>query len=222
MPDSASKTTALRSFTDWSRQAFQFIVDPIARLLAHSGIHPNVLTFSGLAGNAIGAVLLARGDFVWGGILILLMGPIDALDGATARARGKPSPWGAFVDSTTDRWSESVIMLGLLIHYANRAATQEVVLVLFAIVGSLMVSYTRARAESLGFSASVGVLTRLERYLVLAPALVFRHPEIALWIIAPLANITAVQRTLHVRRQWYVRDVGKPETKGSKRPADDC
>jgi hypothetical protein len=57
---------------------------------------------------------------------------------------------------------------------------------------------------------------------VFAPALVFRHPEIALWIIAPLANITAIQRTIHVRRQWYVRDVGKPETKGSKRPADDC
>lgn len=209
MSEPASKITPLRSFTDWTRQAFRFIVDPIAQMLARSGLHPNVITFSGLAGNAVGAVLLARGEFVWGGILILLMGPIDALDGATARARGEHSPWGAFVDSTTDRWSESVIMLGLLIHYADRTATQEVVLILLALVGSLMVSYTRARAESLGFSAKVGVLTRLERYLVLAPALVFRHPEIALWIIAPLANITAVQRMLHVRREWYDHGAGR-------------
>ena len=221
MPDAVSKITPLRSLTDWTRQASRFIVDPIAKLLARWGIHPNVITFGGLAGNAIGAVLLARGDFVWGGILILLMGPIDVLDGATARARGDLSPWGAFVDSTADRWSESVIMLGLLIHYANRAATQEVVLVLLALVGSLMVSYTRARAESLGFSASVGALTRLERYLVLAPALVFRHPEIALWIIAPLANITAVHRILHVRGEWYTRSVAKSEPKDRNRSAAD-
>ena len=168
----------------------------------------------------MGASLLARGDFVWGGVLILLMGPIDALDWATARVRGDFSPWGAFVDSTVDRWSESVIMLGLLIYYANRAGTQEVVLVLFALVGSLMVSYTRARAEALGFSASVGVLTRLERYLVLSPALVFSHPEIALWIIAPLANITAVQRILHVRRQWYRRDVSAASIRDKTSPAN--
>ena len=190
----------------------------MAQFLVRTGIHPNVLTFSGLLGNAIGAFLLAQGNFIWGGILIMLMGPIDALDGATARARGELSPWGAFVDSTADRWSESVVMLGLLIHYANHAATQEVALVLLALVGSLMVSYTRARAESLGFSAKVGVLTRLERYLVLAPALVFSHPEIALWIIAPLANVTAVQRILHVRREWYTRRVSKSIQKHPVRP----
>lgn len=203
MSDSASKITRLSSFTHWTREAFGFIINPMAQFLVRTGIHPNVITFSGLLGNATGAVLLAQGNFIWGGIIIMLMGPIDALDGATARARGDLSPWGAFVDSTTDRWSESVVMLGLLIHYINHSGTQEVVLVLLALVGSLMVSYTRARAESLGFTVKIGVLTRLERYLVLAPALVFSHPEIALWIIAPLANLTAVQRIMHVRREWY-------------------
>ena len=199
----ANRVTTLHTFTDWVRQIFSFVLNPLAEYIVKLGIHPNVLTFAGLVGNTIGAYFLARGDFLWGGIAILLMGPIDALDGATARAKGTINPWGAFVDSTSDRWSESVIMLGLLVYYATTHATQSTVLVLLALVGSLMVSYTRARAEALGFKANVGVMTRLERYLVLAPALLFNHPEIALWIIAPLANITAVQRVLHVRKQWY-------------------
>ncbi len=199
----ANRVSTLHTFTDWVRQIFSFILTPLAEYIVKLGIHPNTLTFSGLVGNMIGAYLLSQGNFLWGGIIILVMGPIDALDGATARAKGVITPWGAFVDSTTDRWSESVIMLGLLVHYATINAAQSTVLVLLALVGSLMVSYTRARAEALGFKANVGVMTRLERYLVLAPALLFNHPEIALWIIAPLANITAVQRFLHVRKQWY-------------------
>lgn len=199
----ANRVSTLHTFTDWVRQIFSFVLTPLAEYIVKIGIHPNVLTFSGLVGNMIGAYFLSQGNFLWGGIIILVMGPIDALDGATARAKGVITPWGAFVDSTSDRWSESVIMLGLLVHYATTNAAQSTVLVLLALVGSLMVSYTRARAEALGFKANVGVMTRLERYLVLAPALLFNHPEIALWIIAPLANITAVQRFLHVRKQWY-------------------
>tara|TARA_A100001037_G_scaffold299887_1_gene326404 strand:+ start:133 stop:756 length:624 start_codon:yes stop_codon:yes gene_type:complete len=199
----ANQVSTLHTFTDWVRQIFSFVLTPIAEYIVKLGIHPNTLTFSGLVGNMIGAYFLSQGNFLWGGIIILVMGPIDALDGATARAKGAINPWGAFVDSTTDRWSESVIMLGLLVHYATINAAQSTVLVLLALVGSIMVSYTRARAEALGFKANVGVMTRLERYLVLAPALLFNHPEIALWIIAPLANITAVQRFLHVRKQWY-------------------
>ena len=199
----ANRVSTLHTFTDWVRQIFSFVLTPLAEYIVKIGIHPNVLTFSGLVGNMIGAYFLSQGNFLWGGIIILVMGPIDALDGATARAKGVITPWGAFVDSTSDRWSESVIMLGLLVHYATTNAAQSTVLVLLALVGSLMVSYTRARAEALGFKANVGVMTRLERYLVLAPALLFNHPEIALWIIAPLANITAVQRILHVRKQWY-------------------
>ena len=162
------------------------------------------MTVLGLIGNAIGAVLLARGQFNWGGIVILLMGTIDALDGATARARGELSPWGAFVDSTTDRWSDAVILLGLLVHYVGQSATVGAVLVFLALIGSVMVPYTRAKAEALGFEANVGLLSRMERYLVLVAALIFNRPLIGLWIIATLANITAVHRILHVRRQWHI------------------
>lgn len=163
------------------------------------------MTFIGLLGNSVGAVMLARGKFTWGGIMILAMGTIDALDGATARARGQSSPWGAFVDSTTDRWSEAVIMLGLLIYYVGHGSELGAVLVFLALIGSMMVSYSRARAEALGFQADLGWLTRMERYFVLVPSLVFNQPQIGLWIIATLANITAMQRILYVRRQWYLR-----------------
>ena len=199
----ANHLSTLQTFTDWVRQAFSFILNPIANYIVKLGIHPNTLTIGGLTGNMIGAYYLSQGNFLLGGIIILLMGPIDALDGATARAKGTVNPWGAFIDSTTDRWSESVILLGLLVYYTTNSETQSAVLVVLTLIGSLMVSYSRARAEALGFKANVGVMTRLERYLVLAPALLFGYPLIALWIMAPLANITAVQRILHVRKQWH-------------------
>tara|TARA_B100000945_G_scaffold318123_1_gene322312 strand:+ start:2005 stop:2631 length:627 start_codon:yes stop_codon:yes gene_type:complete len=199
----ANHLSTLQTFTDWVRQSFSFILNPIANYIVKLGIHPNTLTIGGLTGNMIGSYYLSQGNFLLGGIIILLMGPIDALDGATARAKGTVNPWGAFIDSTTDRWSESVILLGLLVYYTTNSETQSAVLVVLTLIGSLMVSYSRARAEALGFKANVGVMTRLERYLVLAPALLFGYPIIALWIMAPLANITAVQRILHVRKQWY-------------------
>ena len=148
-------------------------------------------------------IITTYGLRVIGGIVILFMAPIDALDGATARASGEKSVWGAFVDSTVDRWTEAITMLGLLIHYLGINNARMTVLVFITLVGSQMVSYTRARAEALGFDGKVGLMSRLERYVVLIPALVFGHPEWALWIIAITANGTAVQRMFHVRKQWY-------------------
>jgi CDP-diacylglycerol--glycerol-3-phosphate 3-phosphatidyltransferase len=208
------RTTAVkhvyRNAADWARVNAKFILDPIARVFIRLGIRANILTFAGLLGNAAGAFFLARGELLGGGLLILAMGPIDALDGATARLRGQTSDWGAYVDSTTDRWSEGVILLGLLAYYMDRADTQGAMLVLLALFGSMMVSYTKARAEGLGFTADVGVMTRFERYLVLVPSLLLGWPAIGLWVIASLANITAVQRFLHVRKQWYARSSKPP------------
>ena len=199
-----------RNAADWARINAKFILDPIARLFIRLGIRANILTFAGLLGNAAGAFFLARGEFLPGGLLILAMGPIDALDGSTARLRGETSDWGAFVDSTTDRWSEGVILRGLLAYYVQRTDAQGALLVMLALFGSMMVSYTKARAEGLGFTADVGIMTRFERYLVLAPSLLLGWPAIGLWVIASLANITAVQRFLHVRRQWYARAAKPP------------
>jgi CDP-diacylglycerol--glycerol-3-phosphate 3-phosphatidyltransferase len=147
--------------------------------------------------------MVARGYLTWGGILVLITVPFDALDGTMARLRGEASDWGAFVDSVADRYSELLVYLGLLIYYLNQGDKLACALVYLAAAGTVLVSYTKAKAESLRFDANVGLLTRAERYLVLAPALVFKIPIIALWILAILANFTALQRILRVRHQAY-------------------
>jgi CDP-diacylglycerol--glycerol-3-phosphate 3-phosphatidyltransferase len=119
-----------------------------------------------------------------------------------ARLRGHPTQFGAFVDSVTDRYSELAIYGGLLIHYVSRQEWLPATLAYLAASGSVLVSYIRARAQSVGVETKVGILTRFERYLVLAPALVFNIPLVALWILAIFTHITALQRILDVRRQF--------------------
>lgn len=191
------------SLADFLRLRFKGVLDPLGRFLNRLGLKPNTVTILGLVGNAIGAILLATGNISWGGVLVLLMGPVDALDGTMARLRGEPTVFGAFVDSVTDRYSELVILGGLLYYFLQQQNWLACFLLYLAASGSVLVSYVKARAEGCGFEAKVGVLTRLERYLVLAPMLVINQPMIALWIIAILANFTALQRILYVRRQAY-------------------
>lgn len=187
--------------TDWMRRRFKGMLDPLAGGLIKLGLTPNLMTGLGLLLSVVGAVLLSQGLMTWGGLLILIAGPFDALDGTMARLLGQPTKFGAFVDSVTDRWSEMLIFLGLLYYYLQQGDSLACILVFVATMGSVMVSYTKSRGETLGFDVNVGVLTRMERYLVLAPALLFNIPIVALWIIAVLANVTALQRALHVRRQ---------------------
>ena len=195
-------TTAKRKTpTDWMRLRFKKLLDAAGGLLVRLGLAPNTMTLLGLAGNMAGAFFLARGQMTIGGLIILAAGPIDALDGTMARLRGESSKFGAFVDSTSDRFSELVIFAGLMVHFAQQADLTPLLLVFAAAVGSIMVSYVKARAEALGYQAGVGWLTRMERYLVLAPALVLNVPLVGLWIVAVLANYTALQRIWHVRKQ---------------------
>ncbi|HEY9088137.1 MAG TPA: CDP-alcohol phosphatidyltransferase family protein [Anaerolineaceae bacterium] len=188
------------TFTDILRLRFKGILDPIAAFLNRIGLYPNTVTILGLAGNVVGAYFLATGHITLGGIIVLIMGPIDALDGTMARLRGESSRFGAFVDSVTDRYSELVILGGLLIYFLNQGNILACVLLYLAAAGSIMVSYVKARAEGLNFQIKIGVLTRVERYLVVAPCLVFNQPMIALWILAILANFTAFQRIYYIRR----------------------
>ncbi|HEX2978754.1 MAG TPA: CDP-alcohol phosphatidyltransferase family protein [Anaerolineaceae bacterium] len=199
------------TFTDYLRVRFKGVLDPIGRFLNQLGLMPNTITIFGLIGTTVGAVLIALGQVTWGGILVLLMGPVDALDGTMARLRGEPSNFGAFVDSVTDRYSELVTYAGLLYYFLSTGKTLEAMLTFFAAAGSVLVSYVKARAEGLGLQCKVGVLTRVERYLVLAPCLVFNIPWVAVWIIAILANFTALQRILYVRGQC------QPAVKSSRR-----
>ena len=199
--EQATKDKKPTTFNDQMRVRSRGVLDPIGGFLNRIGLMPNTMTILGLIGNTVGAVLLAQGRMTWGGLIILAMGPVDALDGTMARLRGEPSEFGAFVDSVTDRYSELVIFGGLLIYYIQEADWVLALVTYLAASGSVLVSYVRARASSLGYDTKVGILTRMERYLVLAPTLVLNIPWVGLWIIAILANITALQRIWDVRRQ---------------------
>lgn len=203
MEKSANSTSARKTFTDYLRFWFKWVLDPLGGFFNRLGLTPNMMTMLGLIGNSFGAYYLARGEMLTGGILVLLMTPIDALDGTMARLRGESSDFGAFVDSVTDRYSELIIYGGLLYHFLSLGDPLGGLLVFGAAAGSVLVSYVKARAEGLGYEAKVGLLTRVERYLVLAPALVFDQLFIGLGIIALLANITALQRVWYVRRQAH-------------------
>ena len=192
----ASPTT----FTDRARVAFKGLLDAVGGALNRLGIHPNAMTLVGVIGNAAAAVLLAQGRIVAGGLVVLAMGACDALDGTMARLRSGGTAWGAFLDSTADRYSELLLMGGLAYYYASRQDTLGVMLAYAAAAGSVLVSYTRARGEALGWEIKVGILTRFERYLVLAPALVLNRPLWGIGLIALGANLTALQRIAFAHR----------------------
>ena len=190
-----------KTFTDWLRKIFSQVLNGIGGFLNNLGIRPNVITLSGLFGNFISAALIAMGYLTWGGLLAMIIWPLDALDGTMARLRGEDSKYGSFIDSTTDRYSEIAIYGGLMIHFIRNDQWLGIVLAYLALTGSLMVSYTRAKAESLGFTAKNGWFSRAERYIVLMPGIIFRRPDISLWVLAVMTYVTALQRFLIVRRQ---------------------
>ncbi len=186
------------TLTELFRKRFGGLVEPIARLIGRTGVSPNVITVMGVVLNLGVAWVLAQGHTRIGGVLVGLVALFDALDGTLARLTGKRSRFGAFLDSTMDRFSEAIVYLGLLVFYTQSGAVQEIVLIYVAIVGSVMVSYTRARAEGLGLQCKVGLLTRFERTAVLIISLVLEQVTIGLWVTAILANFTALQRMYHV------------------------
>ena len=189
------------TFSDRMRVVFKGTLDPIGAFFNRLGIFPNTMTLLGLAGNIIGAILLALGHLTLGGIIVLLMGIVDTLDGTMARLRGMSSEFGSFVDSVSDRYSELFIFGGLLYFFLQKGDWLSALAIYMAASGAVLVSYVRARAASLGMDTKVGFLSRFERYLVLAPSLIFRIPMIGICIIAIFANLTAIQRILDVRRQ---------------------
>ena len=193
------------TLTDRMRTWFKWVVDPLGRFFLNIGMTPNMMTTLGLLGNFLGAFFLSQGKLMLGGWVVLIMTPIDALDGTMARLRGDPSDFGAFVDSVSDRYAELAILGGLLYFYANQGNVLASTLAFAAASGSVLVSYVKARAESLQYEAKIGLLTRVERYLVLAPLLVLNKPIIALWILAIFGNFTALQRIWFVRRQAHVQ-----------------
>ncbi len=178
----------------WLRESSRGILESIARVLQATHVSPNMLTVIGFVVALVVAVVLASGQLRLGGVLMILAAVFDAFDGTLARVSNRTSRFGAFLDSTLDRYSESVIFLGLLVYYFQTGLQTEAILAVVALVGSLMVSYTRARAEGLGLDIKSGLLTRVERVVILIAGLISGWMLVALWLLAILTNVTALQR----------------------------
>ena len=200
-PTKPREKSRIQSVDAWFRATFKGILDTLAGFFNRIGLHPNTMTIMGLVGTIAGAVLLGFGHLTIGGIVILISGIFDALDGSMARLRNEPTRFGAFVDSVTDRYSDLSIFGGLMAWFIQQQDWFTCGLIYIAAVGTVMVSYVKGRAESLGYTAKVGMLSRIERYLVIVPGLVFHIPKVSIWIIAIFANYTALQRIWHVRKQ---------------------
>jgi CDP-diacylglycerol--glycerol-3-phosphate 3-phosphatidyltransferase len=174
----------------------------IAGWLEGTGISPNALTLIGFLLTVVVAVVLATGNLLWGGLLLIVAALFDTLDGALARHAGKTTVFGAFFDSVMDRFSESVTLLALIWYYSAQPDAQLYVsLLAFTLVGSLMVSYTRARAEAVGIECKEGFFQRTERIVVLILGLVTGWMLPVLVVLAVFTNITAAQRIYDVYRK---------------------
>jgi CDP-diacylglycerol--glycerol-3-phosphate 3-phosphatidyltransferase len=188
-----------------------------------SPITPNMLTLFGLFITSVGALLVAMGQLLIGGIVLAFAGFFDIFDGALARAAGKVYRYGAFLDSTVDRYSEGVVYLGILIYFLDHHDGFRPIIVLIALAGSYLVSYVRARAQSLGFTCDVGILARPERVVIIVAGLILEAfglhiggwtpLTVALVILAVGTNFTAVQRV------WVVWQQNRAELRALRGPA---
>jgi phosphatidylinositol phosphate synthase len=178
--------------------------------LIESRLTPNAISITGLVGNLIAAVLILEHDFVLAGVAFILGSLCDMFDGRYSRMSGKGTPFGAFLDSTLDRLEEGVVLAAVAAWFAQDSNDLAVGATVIAVVGSYMVSYTRARAEALGVECKVGIASRAVRVVILSAGLVFAAGELipdvdllepAIYVLAALTVFTALQRVLHVRRQ---------------------
>ncbi len=180
-------------------------LDPyIAKVSKHllgKNVNPNLLTFSGFIINAGAALLLALGYTIGGGLAILGAGFCDFLDGAIARNQGRVTPFGAFFDSVMDRYSDLIVLLGILIFYARRGSDSIVVLTSVVLIGTALVPYVRARAEGVVEQCTVGILERPERIVLLAVGSLFGLMVPVLWVLAVLTHFTVIQRIHYTWKQ---------------------
>lgn len=172
----------------------KWLLDRIVAALAATGINPNLLTFFGLVVNFGAAASFAVGNFRTGAMLIFLAGFLDMLDGQVARRQNRVTAFGAFYDSTLDRYADMALYMGLLVYYSVSGRTPYVILAAVATAGSVMVSYARARAESLIPLCKVGFMERPERLVLLIIGGIFNRMGPVLWVIAVISTITVIHR----------------------------
>ena len=186
----------LSHYKDWLTRW----TDPLARPLLALHLRPNHLTVLGLGVSLLAALSFARGRERWGAALLEVSGLFDFFDGSLARLSGQVTPFGGFLDSVIDRYSDLVVLAGILLLFARAGRVGEVLLTLLVLIGTVMVSYTKARAQAIGVACEIGLMERPERQLVLIGGGFFHLMTPALWVLAILVNVTAIQRILYTRR----------------------
>ncbi|HWN55133.1 MAG TPA: CDP-alcohol phosphatidyltransferase family protein [Methylomirabilota bacterium] len=174
--------------------------DPVARLLFRARLRPNHLTVAGLGVSIAAAYVLSMGRLRWGAVLLAVAGLFDFFDGAVARLAGSDSDYGAFLDSVVDRYSDLAVLLGILVYYETRGDTTGSIATMATLAGTFMVSYTKARAQSIGLRCEVGIMERPERLIALIAGATFLVLTPVMVLLAVLTNVTAVQRIIYTRR----------------------
>jgi phosphatidylglycerophosphate synthase len=185
----------------------RWLLEKIVAGLAATGVNPNILTFTGLLINIWAAILFGRGQFPLAGGVMIFAGLFDMVDGRVARAQGRVTKFGAFFDSVIDRYSDLALYLGLLWYYAGVGRGRYAILVGVAMAGSVMVSYSRARAESLIPSCKAGFWERPERIVLLILGALSDKMAPALWLLAVFPNITVIHRIVHTWREMKLGHV---------------
>ncbi|MGQ9634143.1 MAG: CDP-alcohol phosphatidyltransferase family protein [Bryobacteraceae bacterium] len=207
------------TYTKLIGTACEKVILLIVRALALSRIHPNVLTLMGLLVNGVAAALLASGAFLTAGLVMMGAGLFDMVDGRVARHTNRVTRFGGFFDSVLDRYSDLVLLMGLLVYYASINRFFYVVLTAVVMTASVMVSYTRARAECIIPSCKAGYMERPERMVLLILGALFNRMAPVLWVIAVLGNITVIHRVLHTWQETQrleeaqLRPPGEPEAR---------
>jgi CDP-diacylglycerol--glycerol-3-phosphate 3-phosphatidyltransferase len=178
---------------------------PLARVLLWCHVTPNQVSLIGILLNLVAASLIVDGQLGFAGLMYLLAGSLDLLDGVLARMAKMASRFGAFLDSTADRISEGVVFAAIAYHFAQHGQSVEAALAVLALLGSLLVSYTRARAEGLGLECKVGVATRAERVVLVAFGLILGLLPEAIYLLLALTAFSTTQRILHTLRQLHLQ-----------------
>lgn len=209
----AEKEKEKVDFTQWARDLMDPVFDPLLSVFIKLGITPNMLTVAGTLGHFVAVWFLFEGRVSAAGLSLLILAPLDAMDGALARKMGQPfNRFGAFLDSTLDRVSEIILFGGIVLYYYLNQNQTMVIVAFAAITGSLMVSYIRSRAEALDLNGKVGFFGRLERYLVIVNLMILGQLTLAVIIVGLLSWFTAGQRFYAVYSQLASLDEQRGET----------
>ena len=210
----------MKILPDWIKNGYLRIIDPVANWLVRLGVHPNTITAFGTACTVAGGVIYASGHIRSAGWFLGLTALFDVLDGTVARRSNKSSTFGAFLDSTLDRLADGAALGGLAVFYAISSAHRSLpmlVVCLAGLIGAFLTSYTRARAESLGIDAKVGMLQRPERVTLLSAPQAFFGLALNGWVLSFIIIIltvtawaTVVQRVVFVYQQTTPRTDAEP------------